>query len=86
MVSVTFPPHMTSTRAIEKGKWIEWRDTPGIADSNGSTGPDELDLDGSDEESLIIGRLVSTDVIGHKTDYAPDYGDYGVISGRLVMS
>jgi hypothetical protein len=24
--NVTFPPHMTSTSAIEKGKWLKWRD------------------------------------------------------------
>jgi hypothetical protein len=44
------------------------------------------DLDLDEEESFIVGRLVSTDVIEHETDHAPDYGNYGVMSGRLVMS
>jgi hypothetical protein len=43
-----------------------------------------LDLD--DEESFIVGRLVSADVIEHEADHAPDYGDYGVISDRLALS
>jgi hypothetical protein len=42
---VTFPPHVTSTSAIEKGKWLEWRDTPERTDSSGSNGPVEPDLD-----------------------------------------
>jgi hypothetical protein len=83
---VTFPPHVTSTSAIEKGKWLEWRDTPERTDSSGSNGLVELDLDLDDEESFIVGRLVSADVIEHETDHAPDYGDYGVISGRLALS
>jgi hypothetical protein len=44
------------------------------------------DLDLDEEELFIMGRLVSADVIEHKTDHAPDYGDYGVISGRLALS
>jgi hypothetical protein len=83
---VTFPSHVTSTSAIEKGKWLEWRDTPERMDSSRSNGPVIPDLDLDEEESFIIGRLVSADVIEHETDHAPDYGDYGVISGRLVMS
>jgi hypothetical protein len=83
---VTFPPHVTSTSAIEKGKWLEWRDAPERTDSSGSNGPVEPDLDLDEEESFIVGRLVSADVIEHKTDHAPDYGEYGVISGRLVLS
>jgi hypothetical protein len=43
-----------------------------------------LDLD--EEESFIVGRLVSADVIEHETDHAPDYGKYGVMSGRLALS
>jgi hypothetical protein len=77
---------VTSTSAIEKGKWLEWRDTPERTDSSGSNGPVEPDLDLDDEESFIVGRLVSADVIEHKTDHAPDYGDYGVISSRLALS
>jgi hypothetical protein len=34
----------------------------------------DLDLDG--EESFIVGRLVSADVIEHETDHVPDYGNY----------
>jgi hypothetical protein len=83
---VTFPSHVTSTQAIEKGKWLEWRDAPERTDSSRSNGLDIPDLDLDDEESLIIGRLVSADVIEHETDHAPDYGDYGVISGRLALS
>jgi hypothetical protein len=86
IVSVTFLPHVTSISAIEKGKWLEWRDTPERTDSSGSNGPVEPDLDLDEEESFIVGRLVSADVIEHETDHAPDYGDYGVISGRLALS
>jgi hypothetical protein len=81
-----FPPHMTSTSAIEKGKWLEWCDAPERTDSSGSNGPVVPDLDLDEEESFIVGRLVSADVIEHETDHAPDYGDYGVISGRLALS
>jgi hypothetical protein len=77
---------MTSTSAIEKGKWLEWRDVPERTDSSGSNRPDIPDLDLDDEESFIVGRLVSADVIKHETDHVPDYGDYGVISGRLALS
>jgi hypothetical protein len=83
---VTFPSHVTSASAIEKGKWLEWRDTPERTDSSGSNGPVEPDLDLDEEESFIVGRLVSADVIEHETDHVPDYGDYGVISGRLALS
>jgi hypothetical protein len=83
---VTFPPHVTSTSAIEKGKWLKWRDAPERTDSSGSNGPVEPDLDLDEEESFIVGRLVSADVIEHETDHAPDYGDYGVMSGRLALS
>jgi hypothetical protein len=83
---VTFPSHVTSASAIEKGKWLEWRDAPERTDSSGSNGPVEPDLDLDEEESFIVGRLVSADVIEHETDHAPDYGDYGVISGRLALS
>jgi hypothetical protein len=83
---VTFPSHMTSTSVIEKGKWLEWHDAPERTDSSGSNGLVEPDLDLDDEESFIVGRLVSADVIEHETDHAPDHGDYGVMSGRLVMS
>jgi hypothetical protein len=55
-------------------------------DSSGSNGPVEPDLDLDDEESFIVGHLVSADMIEHETDHAPDYGDYGVISGRLTLS
>jgi hypothetical protein len=84
--SVTFPPHVTSASAIEKGKWLEWRDTPERMDSSGSNRPVEPDLDLDDEESFIVGRLVSADVIEHETDHAPDYGNYGVISSHLALS
>jgi hypothetical protein len=84
--SVTFPPHVTSARTIEKGKWLEWRDVPERTDSSGSNRLVEPDLDLDDEESFIVGRLVSADVIEHETDHAPDYGDYGVISSRLALS
>jgi hypothetical protein len=77
---------MTSASAIEKGKWLEWRDTPERTDSSGSNGPVEPDLDLDEEELFIVGRLVSADVIEHKTDHAPDYGKYGVMSGRLALS
>jgi hypothetical protein len=77
---------VTSTSAIEKGKWLEWRDAPERTDSSRSNGPVILDLDLDDEESLIVGCLVSADVIKHETDHALDYGDYGVISGRLALS
>jgi hypothetical protein len=60
--AVTFPPHVTSASAIEKGKWLEWRDTPERTDSSGSNGLVEPDLDLDKEESFIIGRLVSADV------------------------
>jgi hypothetical protein len=83
---VMFPPHVTSTSAIEKGKWLEWRDTPERTDSSGSNRPVEPDLDLDEEESFIVGRLVSADVIEHETDHAPDYGNYGVISSRLALS
>jgi hypothetical protein len=86
LVCVTFPPHVTSTSAIEKGKWLEWRDMPERTDSSGSNGPVVPDLDLDDEESFIVGRLVSADVIEHETDHAPDYDDYGVMSGRLALS
>jgi hypothetical protein len=75
-----------SASAIEKGKWLEWRDTPERTDSSGSNGPVEPDLDLDKEESFIVGRLVSADVIEHETDHAPDYGAYGVMSGRLALS
>jgi hypothetical protein len=84
--SVTFLPHVTSASAIEKGKWLEWRDAPERTDSSGSNGPVEPDLDLDEEESFIVGRLVSADVIEHETDHAPDYGKYGVMSGRLALS
>jgi hypothetical protein len=84
--AVTFPPHVTSTSAIEKGKWLEWCDAPQRTDSSGSNGPVEPDLDLDEEESFIMGRLVSADVIEHETDHAPDYGEYGVISSRLALS
>jgi hypothetical protein len=77
---------MTSASAIEKGKWLEWRDVPERTDSSGSTGPVEPDLDLDEEESFILRRLVSADVIEHKTDHAPDYGEYSVMSGRLALS
>jgi hypothetical protein len=48
-------------------------------DSSGSNGPVIPDLDLDEEESFIVGRLVSTDVIEHETDHAPDYGEYGVM-------
>jgi hypothetical protein len=83
---VTFPPHVTSASAIEKGKWLEWRDAPERTDSSGSNGPVEPDLDLDEEESFIVGRLVSADVIEHETDHVPDYGAYGVMSGRLALS
>jgi hypothetical protein len=83
---VTFPPHVTSASAIEKGKWLEWRDTPERTDSSGSNGLVEPDLDLDEEESFIVGHLVSADVIEHETDHAPDYGEYGVISSRLALS
>jgi hypothetical protein len=85
-ICVTFLPHMTSTSAIEKGKWLEWRDMPERTDSSGSNGPVEPDLDLDKEESFIVGRLVSADMIEHETDHAPDYGAYGVMSGRLALS
>jgi hypothetical protein len=86
VASVTFPSHVTSASAIEKGKWLEWRDTPERTDSSGSNGPVEPDLDLDEEESFIVGRLVSADVIEHETDHAPDYGTYGVMSSRLALS
>jgi hypothetical protein len=84
--NVTFPSHVTSASAIEKGKWLEWRDTPERTDSSGSNGPVEPDLDLDEEESFIVGRLVSADVIEHETDHVPDYGAYGVMSSRLALS
>jgi hypothetical protein len=86
LTDVTFPPHVTSASGIEKGKWLEWRDAPERTDSSGSNGPVEPDLVLDEEESFILGRLVSADVIEHETDDAPDYGEYGVISGRLAVS
>jgi hypothetical protein len=84
---VTFPPHVTSASSgIEKGKWLEWRDAPSRTDSSGSNGPAEPVLVLDAEESFIIGRLVSADEIEHEDDHAPDYGAYGVISGRLALS
>jgi hypothetical protein len=83
---VMFPPHVTSASAIEKGKWLEWRDAPERTDSSGSNRPVEPDLDLDEEESFMIGRLVSADVIEHETDHVPDYGAYGVMSGRLALS
>jgi hypothetical protein len=83
---VTFPSHVTSASAIEKGKWLEWRDAPERTDSSRLNGPVEPDLDLDEEESFIVGRLVSADVIEHETDHVPDYGAYGVISGRLALS
>jgi hypothetical protein len=83
---VMFPSHVTSASAIEKGKWLEWRDTPERTDSSGSNGPVEPDLDLDEEESFMIGCLVSADVIEHETDHVPDYGAYGVMSGRLALS
>jgi hypothetical protein len=77
---------VTSTSAIEKGKWLEWRDAPERTDSSRSNGPVEPDLDLDEEESFIVGRLVSADVIEHEIDHAPDYGDYGVMSGCLALS
>jgi hypothetical protein len=84
--SVTFPSHVTSTSAIEKGKGLEWCDAPERMDSSRSNELVVPDLDLDEEESFIVGRLVSADVIEHEADHAPDYGNYGVISGRLVMS
>jgi hypothetical protein len=77
---------MTSASAIEKGKWLEWHDAPERTDSSGSNRPVEPDLDLDEEELFIVGRLVSADGIEHKTDHAPDYGDYGVISSCLALS
>jgi hypothetical protein len=81
-----FPSHVTLTSAIEKGKWLEWRDAPERTDSSRSNKPVVPDLDLDEEESFIVGRLVSTDVIGHETDHVLDYGDYGVISSHLALS
>jgi hypothetical protein len=86
VLNVMFPSHVTSTSAIEKGKWLEWRDTPERTDSSRSNGPVVPDLDLDDEESFIIERLVSADVIEHKTDHALDYGNYGVMSSCLALS
>jgi hypothetical protein len=77
---------VTSASAIEKGKWLEWRDAPERTDSSGSNGPVEPDLDLDAEELFILGRLVSADMIEHETDQAPDYGEYSVMSGRLASS
>jgi hypothetical protein len=77
---------VTSASGIEKGKWLEWRDAPERTDSSGSNGPVEPDLVLDAEELLLIGRLVSADVIEHETDDVPDYGEYGVVSGRLAVS
>jgi hypothetical protein len=84
--TVTFPSHVTSASAIEKGKWLEWRDAPERTDSSRSNGPVGPDLDLDEEESFMIGRLVSADEIEHETDHVPDYGAYGVMSGRLALS
>jgi hypothetical protein len=81
-----FSSHVTSTSAIEKGKWLEWHDAPERTDSSGLNGLVMPDLDLDNEESLIVGRLVSADVIEHEIDHAPDYGDYGVISSHLALS
>jgi hypothetical protein len=81
-----FPPHVTLTSAIEMGKSLKWRDTPERTDSSGSNGLVVPDLDLDEEELFIVGRLVSADVIEHETDHALDYGDYGVMSGRLALS
>jgi hypothetical protein len=86
LADVMFLPHVTSTSVIEKGKWLEWRDVPERTDSSGSNGPVEPDLDLDEEESFIVGHLVSADVIEHETDHAPDYGDYGVMSDCLALS
>jgi hypothetical protein len=77
---------VTPTSTIEKGKWLKWRDTPERTDSSRSNGLVELDLDLDKEELFIVGHLVSADVIEHETDHVPDYGEYGVISGRLALS
>jgi hypothetical protein len=87
MSAVTFPPHVTSASSgIEKGRWLEWRDAPSRTDSSGSNGPVEPELVLDAEETLILARLIRADVIEHETDDAPDYGAYGVISGRLALS
>jgi hypothetical protein len=86
LTPVMFPSHVTSTSTIEKGKWVEWHDTPERTDSSGSNRPGVPDLDLDEEESFIVGRLVSADVIEHETDHALNYGDYGVISSRLTLS
>jgi hypothetical protein len=84
---VTFPSHVTSASSgIEKGKWLEWRDAPSRTDSSGSNGPVEPELVLDAEETLILARLIRADVIEHEDDHAPDYGAYGVISGRLALS
>jgi hypothetical protein len=54
---------VTSTSAIEKGKWLEWHDTPERMDSSRSNGPVIPDLDLDEEELFIVGRLVSADVM-----------------------
>jgi hypothetical protein len=85
--NVTFPSHVTSASSgIEKGKWLEWRDAPSRTDSSGSNRPVEPELVLDAEETLILARLIRADVIEHETDDAPDYGAYGVISGRLALS
>jgi hypothetical protein len=76
----------SASSGIEKGKWLEWRDAPSRTDSSGSNGPVEPDLVLDAEETLILARLIRADVIEHETDDAPDYGAYGVISGRLALS
>jgi hypothetical protein len=77
---------VTSASRIEKGKWLKWRDAPERTDSSRSNGPVEPDLVLDAEETLILARLIKADVIEHETDDAPDYGEYGVISGRLAVS
>jgi hypothetical protein len=59
---------------------------PERTDSSRSNRPVIPDLDLDEEESFIVGRLVSADVNVHETDHAPDYGKYGVISGCLALS
>jgi hypothetical protein len=49
VILVTFPSHVTSTSAIEKGKWLEWHDAPERTDSSGSNGPVIPDLDVDEE-------------------------------------
>jgi hypothetical protein len=88
-----FPPHMTSTAmspaqesAIEKGKWIKWQANPRKVDSSRSNRLDELELELDVEESFLLGRLVSANLIEHESDNVPDLGNYGVVSGHLCIS